>query len=222
MITIDELVSHYPILYHMAARDSWPSIKRNGLLSTSALLDLFGIAGSDREAIERQHRPNIVTIQHPDLGTAKIRDQKPMSDAGLVRALTGGLTPTKWYVLLNSKVFFWTSRARLHRLLCAKAYRNEEHDVIFVDSGSVVRAYASRVTLCPINSGATKPFPHERNATAFSSVSDYPWGAWVKKRGVEDAVVEVAFTGGIPDITDSVIRVVRMKGDEELSIVYER
>jgi len=47
-----ELLQDCPTLYHMAERGSWPSIREHGLLSTSALLDLYGKQGAEREAIE--------------------------------------------------------------------------------------------------------------------------------------------------------------------------
>ena len=71
----------------MAAPGSWSGIKRHGLRSTTALLDLFEIQGADRDWIESRHRPECVMIEHRRHGTAVIRDQKQMSGAGLVRAL---------------------------------------------------------------------------------------------------------------------------------------
>src|SRR5690606_12093074 len=132
------VVENYPVLYHMAAKGSWPSIRVHGLLSTTALLDLHGIKGAQRAAVEECHRPNTITISSEAYGVAEIRDQKPMSDAGLVRALQDGLTPKEWYRILNSKVFFWVSRVRLERLLCARAYRDLEHDVLFVSTKTVL------------------------------------------------------------------------------------
>ena len=54
MIT-EELIRYFPVLYHMANAGTWPSIRGRGLLSTSALLDLFEIRGQERERIESQH-----------------------------------------------------------------------------------------------------------------------------------------------------------------------
>jgi len=47
------LIKTFPRLYHMADRDAWPSIQRHGLLSTTALLDLFEIHGAQRKALPR-------------------------------------------------------------------------------------------------------------------------------------------------------------------------
>src|SRR4051812_10996812 len=111
-MTVDELIKHYPVLFHMAESGSWPSVMRHGLLSTSALLDLCGINGNERERIESERRPDSVSITGREFGPAVIRDNKPMSDAGLLRSLDG-YTPREWYRLLNGFVFFWTRQERL-------------------------------------------------------------------------------------------------------------
>jgi len=49
---VSELIERYPRLYHATHMDAWPGIAAHGLLSTSALLDLFEIHGSRRFAIE--------------------------------------------------------------------------------------------------------------------------------------------------------------------------
>ena len=221
-MTSEQLIAHYPILYHMATEGSWESIRRHGLHSTSSLLGLFEVKGGAREDLEEHHRPETVTIHHPKYGKASIRDQKPMSDAGLRRALKGRLSPRAWYLILNSKVFFWTSEERLHRLLCARAYRKDAHDVLLVQTASVVRAYSDRVHLCPMNSGATKPFPHPRGKDTFRSIKAYQWDGWVSKRGVGDAIVEVAFEDCIDDIANHVSRVVRMRQERVLKTLFER
>ena len=105
-ITADQLADKYPVIYHMAAEGSWPSIQLHGLLSTSALLDRFEVTGEERDRIERRHRPESISIRHEEHGHAVVRDQKPMSEGGLLRALKDGLTPSDWYSTLNERVFF--------------------------------------------------------------------------------------------------------------------
>ena len=110
---LEELVRYYPRLYHMAADGSWQSIARHGLLSTTSLLDLFEIIGQRRVDLESRHRPESVVIDHPRYGRAWIRDQKPMDDVGLSRALQDGLVPEQWYRMLNQRVFFWLREGRV-------------------------------------------------------------------------------------------------------------
>ena len=43
-----DLIANYPRLFHMAEDGSWDSIKQNGQLSTSALLNLYGVDAAQR------------------------------------------------------------------------------------------------------------------------------------------------------------------------------
>ncbi len=225
MVTDDELtelLADCPVLYHMAERGSWPSIQKHGLLSTSALLDLYGIDGEEREAIEARRRPQSVAISRPKLGRAVVRDQKPMDDAGLRRCLEDGLTPEAWYRLLNGKVFFWLTRERLFRLVGAKPYRDLEHDVLELDAAGIVRDYRTAITLSPINSGATKPYPRSRGLSTFLSIADYPYADWRSKRKRGERVVELVVEHGVPSVAKHVQRVVAMRGEQTLSVEFDR
>ena len=55
-----DLFSHYPRLWHMAEDGSFDSVLKHGLLSTSALLDLYGMKGEERRKLERMRRPELV------------------------------------------------------------------------------------------------------------------------------------------------------------------
>jgi hypothetical protein len=216
------LAREYPRLYHMAEAGSWSSIRARGLLSTTALLDLFDVRGQTRTAIEAAHRPESVPIEHARYGTAVIRDQKPMSDRALIKCLQDGLTPSDWYQFLNRHVFFWLSRSRLDGLLGARAYRNVRHTILEVDTASLVEAYADRVVLSPINSGSTIMKPQPRGVDTFQSIASYPYDAWRAKRGRHDAIVELAVRGGVPDIECFVLRVTEEGGGAQAHTLYAR
>jgi hypothetical protein len=216
-----ELLRDCPTLYHMAECGSWPSIRLHGLLSTSALLDHWDVKGGQREAIEAVRRPENVVLGHPILGRAVVRDQKPMDDAGLRRCLRDGLTPSDWYRLLNDRVFFWLTRKRLHGLLKAKPYRELEHDVLELDTAALVSAHQTRITLSPINSGATKPFPAARGRDTFLPISDYPYADWRTRRAAGERVVELSVVGGVRDVERFVRRATTMRGEEVVRVLFE-
>ena len=50
-ITHERIVELHPVVYHMAEYGTWESIKKHGLLSTSALLDLFQKSGEERRVV---------------------------------------------------------------------------------------------------------------------------------------------------------------------------
>lgn len=206
------LVDLHPRLYHMASDGSWPGIQRHGLLSTSALLDLFEIIGEERDALESRHRRETVPIRHPRHGTAWIRDQKPMTDEGVRRALAGtSLTPADWYRLLNRRVFFWTTEERLDRMLGAAPYRHHYHTVLTVDTRILLDRHQDRVTLSPINSGATRPYPSPRGPATFQPIATFPYERYRRLRSTLGAVVELAVDRAVPDIAEVVLDVQRVR-----------
>ena len=207
---IEALTARYPILYHMAEDGSLDSIQRNGLLSTSALLDRFEVEGERRCAIESARRPEMASLDHPEYGTVRVRDNKPMLESVLQRCLTG-MTPREWYETLNRRVFFWVDRRRLLKLLGARAYRDRPHLVLEVDTAELLRRHAERVTLSPINSGATftmKPAP--RALQTFRSITEHP---------PDKPVVELAVDYAVPDIAEMILSVNRWQGGERLEEV---
>jgi hypothetical protein len=212
----EELLSDCPTLYHMAEDGSWPSIQERGLLSTTALLDLYGVTGAARIAIEERRRPASIALEGAGLPAAVIRDQLPMDDVGLRRCLPPHFTPADWYRLLNQKVFFWLTRERLVKLLKAGSYKDRPHTVIGVSTRALVEAHRERIWFCPMNSGCTKPYPHPRDEQTFRRIPDYPYSHWRKRRRRGERVVELAIDYEVPNIADIVTRVVTMQSDREL------
>jgi hypothetical protein len=206
-LTPELLTTLHPRLYHMAAPGSWPTIHRHGLLSTAALLDLFETPPADRERLLAHHRPATVPLTHPLHGTAHVRDQKPMSDTALKRALRDDLTPTDWYRLLNARVFFWLTQSRLDTLLRAAAYRDRPHTILVVDTASLLARHAPRVELSPINSGSTVYNPAPRGRDTFLPIAEFPFDHWAKKRSRTKAIAELTVLHAVPDLRDHVLEV---------------
>jgi hypothetical protein len=203
-VTPEELAQAYPRLYHMAEARSWESIQKFGLLSTSSLLDLYEVKGNERIDIESRRRPGNVPLLDDRHGRAVVRDQKPLVESKLRTALTD-CTVEEWYRLLNRYVFFWLTRERLQTLLCARAYREQPHAVLMLETLSFVRRYEDRIVLSPMNSGNTQPIAHPRSPGTFKKMRDYPF----KERsrlGDYYQVVELALEGGA-DVNDSVLSV---------------
>lgn len=165
----------WPRLYHMAESGSFESIRNRGLLSTSALLDLYGIVGEERRAIEAARRPTSITLSAPMLGTVTIRDNKPIVESVLKKTLTGS-TLEDWYKNLNRRVFFWLTPERLDRMRNAKEYAARPHELLVLSTSRLLQAYGSVVELSPINSGAVHPSAtYPRGPFTFQKVTQYPW-----------------------------------------------
>ena len=159
----------YPRLYHMSHEHAWEQIQRHGLLSTTSILDLWEVKGTQRTRVEGEIRRSRVELNHPAHGRVVIRDQKPMYEKKLRKALLD-CTLEEWCKLLNRKVFFWPSMERLNTHMSARENRGEKHLVLTLDSYRLTVAYENKITLCPLNSGNTIPFAHKRGIQDRKSV----------------------------------------------------
>ena len=208
-----QLAELHPVLYHMADARNWASIQRYGLLSTSALLDQYGVSGTQRDALESARRP--VTVPLVSEGeTVYVRDQHPLDPAALGACLVD-LSPEAWYRLLNARVFFWPTRDRLTRML--KAYGRSEQAIFEVDTQGLLEHYAPKTELSHINSGyAGKRYPPARRGSqTFVPLPDYVHSA-------RNQVAEVTILYAVPDIFSVTTRVVLEQPGQGSRVLWQR
>lgn len=206
----------------MAEAGAWQQIREQGLLSTTALLDRYGYGGKERVSIESWPRPQIITIHDRITGaTAQVRDNKPLRLKFLEACLTD-MTVQQWCELLNRKVFFWVSQERLETLLSARAYGCRPHDVITIDTRALVERDISKLTLAPINTGATLyPTATPRGSETFIPIDDYPLTQYKRWRGSRDAIVELAADYEVQHIEDISVRVERRLRDTTVDVLWQ-
>lgn len=194
---INALTTKYPKLYHISEIRNWDLICKHGLLSTTALLDLFEYQGHKRFEIESNLRAREICITHPVHGEAVIRDQAPMQDRSALEKSLVGLSAQQWFELLNKKTFFWTDSIGLNRMLGAKLYQSRTHYVFTVNTQKLINRYADKLTLCPFNSGSLygKNAEKQRSINTFRPISHHsePWAT------------ELAVEYSVPDIFDLTI-----------------
>ncbi len=77
--------------------------------------------------------------------------------------------------------------------------------------GLALAAHRGRIRLSAINSGFAQRRAASRGRSTFSSIADYPYAAWRRKRARGERVVELAVAPGVPDIAAHTRRVVRMR-----------
>lgn len=220
-MTHDQFCNHYPRLYHMAEAHTWDSIKKLGLLCTLALTELFEITGAERRRLVSERRPESVRITHPKYGTVTIRDNKPITDSKLLKWLIG-MSPREWYETLNRKVFFWTNKERLVRLLNARAYRKHTHTVITVDAALLLKRHAEQITVSPINSGAMSFGGSPRGIETFRTLDEWPDTEGPRSGKLRKPVVELAVEHSISNVQDIAMRVDEMKGSRLLKRIWVR
>lgn len=264
----EELISNYPVLYHVTARGAWPSIKRHGLLTTNDLLEMRDAALSlpvegrwgrlddeegwrlmeDREMEEVECKARGKCVRVLNRGSslnAIIRDQEPLGKCTTLKkqllhqsTLRAG-TPTlkEWIHRQNDRAFFFPMRAGAE--VMANKYQNQkEHnpeekqisknkrapqDMLVVCTKSLVDEYGKRIELSARNSGdmrrendlSDKPDWYRRHDELFLTLHRFDFEAWLCRSSKRNPVKEVTVRGGVPDISDHVIKVVQMNGSAE-------
>ena len=264
----EELISKYPVLYHVTARGAWPSSKEHGLLTTNDLLGIrdavlsLPVEGrwgrlddeAGRRPMEDQEtgavgclaRHDCVHVKAPESSlTAIIRDQEPLSDKTLKRQLSRQRkrrptsTPTfeAWHKRQNDRAFFFPTRAGAE--VMATKYQNQDkhkpkdkripknkrapQDMLVVCTKSLVDEYGKRIELSARNSGdlrregdlSKKPDWYRRHDELFLTLHRFDYEFWLCQSSKRNPVKEVTVRGGVPDISDHVIKVVQMNGPAE-------
>jgi|SRR5215469_9765708 len=195
--------------YHLVDAANLESIRRDGLLSASRLLER---AGLDARALKRSvHEQRHARICLPD--GAILRDQLPMPRAALARCLVDGLAPGDWYALLNSMVFFWLDAERLHRQ--ARAARAWPQLIFEINTAALLTRYESRAYVTPFNTGNARRRPARRGRATFVPYSTWMNTGWahestnlgVPLRSASYAPVELTVSDSVPDIMKYVLNV---------------
>jgi hypothetical protein len=206
-VTPEQLIAHCPQLYHLTPTAHVDSIRRHGLLSTSALLDRFGISGETRSRLEKGRRGRPEPLEHSTWGRVVLRDQHPLSVRALERALAESMTVEAWLYLINGRVFFFPTRERLDRL--ATAYRSEDQSILVFDTARLLERHLDEVEISHMNTGATIPFAHPRGPDTFRPLCEYPYEERLRRRGWQDALAEVTVRRLVPEVEPLLVEVQR-------------
>jgi len=209
-VDVNELIERYPRLFHLAEAGSAQSISAHGLLPAQQIVSTSALDPDEQTAILSRPRPRTLTLDHPLLGRATLRDQTPLRAHILDQALTD-MTTEQWLAALNERVFFWLHPQRLYQLLGARRNRGRSHDVLVIDTASLVSAHDRRIRLSAINSGAALyPNAPERGTRTFQTIEDYPFAERLRRRTLQTAVVELAVSGAVRDIADHTVDLYRV------------
>ena len=145
-----------------------------------------------------------------EAGSAPAISEHGLLPAKEIVSILTDMTAWQWLSALNERVFFWLHSQRLDQLLNARRNRGRPHEILVIDTASMVSAHDRRIRLSAINSGSTLyPNAPERGTRTFQTIEDYPFAERIRSRAPQAAVVELAVSGGVRDISSHVIDVYR-------------
>ena len=205
-------------VFHMVDIGNWPSIQRDGLLSTKALVRRAGLTGKAAAPF----------LGYRDAGRTlptgeTIRDQRPMPPGALARCLDPGLAPADWYGLVNAMVFFWLDGERLgrHRHAC----RTRPQIVMVIDAAALAERHGTRAFVTPFNSGNARRAAAPRGTRTFTPLVRWIEDGWASEaapgqtpRSRSHRPAELAVRDAVPDILSLVIETRRLAPGEAFTL----
>jgi hypothetical protein len=211
-LNVESFIANHPILFHMADAGAWPKIRFEGLLSTSALLDRYGVTGERRHRLGSCRRGRREFIEHRGTrAVARLHDNRPIRESILRdHLLLPGTSVEDWYRLLNRHVFFWVSESSLRTFM--KTYSQGEHDVISVSTRRLLARDYDRVTITPMNTGSASWCTElPRGSDIFTPrIHEFDLAAWdVLTPPNRDTIVELAVDYAVEDIEAVAVRSTR-------------
>lgn len=167
----------YPRVFHVTLVPDPAALIHSGLRSASGLLDLFGLDGPERYAMERRQRKTAVRLEHLEHGSAFLNDQRPLPAKAMERCLRS-MTSEEWYVELNERIFFWLSRNRLHPFASARFGAKLPRTLLTLNTRALCAGdesgNESRLELCAFNSGSAIRRAAPRDRSSLQSVHAFP------------------------------------------------
>jgi hypothetical protein len=200
-----ELAKKHPRLFHVTEASAWPSIAKHGLLSTKSLLELFEVPVVRALELQTQKRLDPTPIAHHIYGNALLSDNRPLNEKCLADCLDDGLTAKEWLLMLNVRVFFFTSKKHAERLLNAKSNRKKDKLLLIMDTLKLAESFKNQIEICPFNSGTANPQSvPRRGLSTFSPLLKYSHQEWSRLRSrhkkSNDSIREVTVLGAVADI----------------------
>jgi hypothetical protein len=174
---IEQFIKLRPFLYHLTDRRNLDNIFQTKMIySTIDLVKKSNLSEVEQKVLLMNKRKSHSAIPLGDR-IIYIRDQNPILENNLKKTLTKGWKVSDFYMLLNSRVFFWPTIDRLNRHY--KRYLNEHPIILRVKTSEIIELNINP-EFSRLNTGATRSNakwnggPPARGENTFYRMDKYP------------------------------------------------
>ena len=202
VVTPEQFLTRCPSLWHVAPSGAWATIKERGLMTAAQLIDAADLDEEQRSELHEMPRRHAVPLRVNDADVV-LRDQGPLFKADLASLLEPEMTPADWVRLLNRRVYLFTTKAAMQKVLDKYVASDGAQEVISFSPRRLLDAVQFRIELAAQNSGAIarRSDPY-KGRDAFLSIS----------RSRDRRPAEVTIVDGLDDLS-AVVRVERYSAD---------
>jgi hypothetical protein len=201
-VDVDQLARRFPNLWHVTFAGGWNGIQRHGFLRTIDVLP--GCCGAQRT--------EPTSVELADGTQIMLRDQL-RTRVDPTRSLDA-ITPSEWWRLVNSRVYFFCREREVDRLVGSYLGRQLAQEVIKLRTKPALEVLTDQVEVTTVNVGV---FPRTRGPSrgrnSFVPLADYAVVDTAKLR-------EVTIVARMPVVSSAITSVVRHDVDGHRSRVF--
>ena len=190
-------------MWHVAPAGAWEAISAGGLQTAQQLIDAADL--DDAAKAELSTTPRAEAVRFSVDGTdVMLRDQEPLLRADLTDRLEPGTSVSDWVRLLNKRVYLFTDKALMRKMVDKYVERDGAQEVLSFSPLRLLEAARLQIELSAQNSGAaarrTDPY---KGRDSFLSITRFP----------NRKPAEVTIVDGLTDLSGIVMRVERHEAD---------
>jgi hypothetical protein len=173
---VNKFISLRPFLFHLTDPSNLNSILTDRILKSSkTLVELVNL--NDAENFLRTRRKGHKKIEKDNLSFL-LRDQDPLYEKIVIKNLDRGMNFSDFVLLLNSRVFFWSTEKDLKTHYSRYEKQNEDPIILRISTKELF-AINNEPQFCNLNSGAPRCSSYytegapRRGENTFQYASDY-------------------------------------------------
>ncbi len=199
---VDQLAQRFPNLWHVTFADGWNGIQRHGFLRAIDVLPKRC----------RALRTEPTCVDMADGTRIMLRDQL-RTRVDPTRSLDG-ITPSEWWQLVNSRVYFFCRQREADTLVDSYLGREFTQEVIKLRTKPLLEVVTKDIEVTTVNVGV---FPRtkgpSRGRSSFIPLADYPLADAPKIR-------EITVVARVPATSTAITSIVRHEVDGHRSRVF--
>lgn len=203
-MTPEQFLAKCNQMWHVAPAGAWEAISSGGLRTAQQLIEAADVDDETRTTLLTTPRAEPVRLT-VDGTEVTLREQEALLRPDVTSRLEPGTTLADWVAMLNRRVYLFTDKAAMLKMLEKSVERDGAHEVLAFSPRRLLEAAGPGIELSAQNSGAvarrSDPF---KGRDSFLSITRFP----------DRKPAEVTLVNGLDDISGIVMRAERHETDK--------
>lgn len=203
-MTPDQFLAKCNQMWHVAPAGAWDAISTEGLRTAQQLIEAADLDDETRSTLLTEPRAEVLRLT-VDGREVLLRDQEPLLRADVTSRLAPGTTLADWVGLLNRRVYLFTDKTAMRKMLDKCVERDGAQEVLAFSPRRLLEAAGPKIELSAQNSAAVaRRSDPPRGRDTFLSITRFP----------DRKPAEVTLVDGLSDLAGIVMRAERHEVDK--------